>query len=231
VSLSPRAQSEVTGELFLAAVVIIGAASLGVLTFGFTEETTEPGPAADVNVAVESGQLTFVHGGGTAIPPEELRVQVQARSGATTRQSFEGAGSNPFAAGGELSLKSPYASTEMAVTLVHQPSGTVLLEDIVTVQATKAELAGPIGKLGFSNQPATDQDGDGDFEDVDGDGDTDVFDFYYLYFAYLDIERNGAYNAGSDAADLYDFNNDGAFDRQDVIIHLYTEVFSLPFAP
>lgn len=231
MSLPSRAQSEVTGELFLAAVVIVGAATLGIMTFGFAEETTEPGPAADVDVSVEDGRLVFVHGGGTAIPPGELRVKAQAKSGATTRQSFEIASSNTFAAGSELSLKSPYAATEMAVTLVHQPSGTVLVEDVVTVHATKAEVAGPVGRLGFTNKPATDRDGDGDFEDIDGDGDTDFVDFYHLYFAYIDIERNGAYNAGSGATALYDFNNDGTFDRQDIIAHIYTEVFSLPFSP
>jgi FlaG/FlaF family flagellin (archaellin) len=206
-------------------MVIIGAATLGVLTFGFAEEVSEPAPAADVDVSVDAEQLRFLHGGGASLSPEKLRVVVKSRSGKTTRQAFTQASSETFAAGSELSLTSPYATTDMTVTLVHEPSGSVLLRDSVTVSATKSELAGPIGRLGFTNEPAIDQDGDGDFEDIDGDGDTDIFDTYSLYFAYLNIEQNGAYDDGSGAATLYDFNDDGTFDGRDILSHYYFEAF------
>jgi FlaG/FlaF family flagellin (archaellin) len=221
--MDSRGQSAITGELLTVGVVIIAAATLGLFAFGFASDVSETGPAADFDVAVQEGQVAFTHEGGDSVATEELAVTFHADGGGTARKTFEDVSVKRVAAGNRLATESPFATTEMRVLLTHESSGAVLLDTVVTVEATKAAIAGPIGRLGSTNDPATDRDGDGDFEDVDGDGTVTVADTIDLYYAYLDIVSNDAYDGGSAAADLYDFDDDGDFDVNDVLTHLYFE--------
>lgn len=129
-----RAQSEVIGELLFTAVVVIAVALVAVFVLSGVDTTTEP--AAEIGVDANDSHVLLTHGGGDGTAATDLRVFFGAdASGDDGLENFSelaGDGDGRFE-GGERRARSHGASDVLAVTVVHEPTDTVLATERLDV--------------------------------------------------------------------------------------------------
>lgn len=128
-SRSGRAQSEVIGSLLFTGVVILLVSLVGLVVLSGADTTSEP--AVDLEIAVENATVRLTHAGGEDLPASDVRVVLGADDdGSEGLENFteapdDGDGDGLFE-GGERRAHGHGAGDVLAVTVVHEPSGTVL---------------------------------------------------------------------------------------------------------
>ncbi|MFB6108045.1 MAG: type IV pilin [Haloplanus sp.] len=145
-----RGQSESLGSLLLVAIVVLLMSTVGYYYLGSIGG--QDGPTANIDGTVTASTVTFSHGGGDAIPGDELTV-VLRYDGTEQRDDFETAGhygdDDVFEPGEQWRLDGapPYdAGDRVEVLLVHDPSGTVLFHG-ERVATTPTATATPASKV------------------------------------------------------------------------------------
>ena len=156
---SPRAQSHTVGVILLTAVIIIlvGLVSLFVLS----NVDTTPEPVADVEVEVTSSTVILTHAGGDQLPTEDVRVVFgrdgSAEASLSSFTELEGNGDGVFE--GSERRRAPHsAAAVISVTVVHEPTNTVLAQEFLDVPgttptATTSSRRSPIRSLSTEARP------------------------------------------------------------------------------
>jgi hypothetical protein len=130
-----RAQSEVIGVILLVGVVTITISAAGAVYLSTVAD--ESGPATDVRVTVTDDAVALTHNGGSALSTDSLRV-VLRENGAETGTDWPdgtvtGDGDDRFEPS-ETWRADGFSfdpDDRIEVLLVHDPSGTLLVDETV----------------------------------------------------------------------------------------------------
>jgi len=134
-STGTRAQSEVTGVALLTGVFAVVALIVG----GFIIAGSgggDAGPTTDVRVDATGEDVVLTHNGGDSVALSALRVRIArgSNSETTTPDATVGGGDDRFDPSERIRIDHGYATAgDLEVMVVHEPSGTILAEDVVTV--------------------------------------------------------------------------------------------------
>lgn len=125
VSAADRAQSEVVGVLLLTGVIVVAVGLVGTFVLSSMDTTSEP--ETHVDVAVGSSTVTVTHGGGAALAATDVTLVFGGGGsvGLETTTELLGDGDDRFE-GGERREASHGASGVLEVTIVHEPTNTVI---------------------------------------------------------------------------------------------------------
>lgn len=129
-SRSGRAQSEVVGALLFTVVVVLLVSLVGLVVLSGADTTSEP--AVDLEIAVENATVRLTHAGGEDLVASD--VVVILGDGATAGRGLEtvneSVGDNDtLFEGGEVREASHGATDALSVTVVHEPTNTVLARE------------------------------------------------------------------------------------------------------
>lgn len=116
----------------MVAITVILAAVIGgfVLNLGGNLEQT-PQAQISIEAGSDTGDIDISHNGGDAIPVSDLTVNVD---GSDTTTDFTDDVSDEFTVGDSATLTSQ-GSSQVTVTIIHNPSDTILAETDVTPPA------------------------------------------------------------------------------------------------
>jgi len=146
-----RAQSEVVGSVLVIGLVVVvvgiaGAAALGPVTSG------TDGVRAEITGGVGTDELTLAHQGGDSLPGEDLRLIVRVNGSETSLDWADGTlsgGDDVFDSGeGWRVDRDVHADSVVAVTLIHEPSNTVLFSAERNPTVTESVAADRGGNVG-----------------------------------------------------------------------------------
>lgn len=122
-----RLQSEVIGTLLFTGVVVVLIALVGMFVLSGVDTSSEP--AADLEVTANSTAVTLTHGGGDDLAAADVRVSfgrdASGSDGLENWTEVAGDGDGQFE-GGEVRTTGHGAGDVISVTVVHEPSGTLL---------------------------------------------------------------------------------------------------------
>jgi flagellin-like protein len=138
--LKSRAQSEVIGVILLVGVVIIAIGGAGAVYLSSIAD--ESGPATDVRVKVTDDVVVLTHNGGSALSTDSLRVIIREDGSDTNTDWADGTvtgdGDDRFEPA-ETWREGGFmfdSSDRIEVLLVHNPSGTLLVNKTVNPTVT-----------------------------------------------------------------------------------------------
>ncbi|WP_049979524.1 type IV pilin [Halolamina rubra] len=122
-----RGVSPVIGVILMVAITVILAAVIGTFVLGLGD-SLEQAPQAQLDAEGGTGEITLSHNGGDALPSADITINVEDASGTT----------NPFSITGDFSVGDTATASVSAntytVTVLHDPSQSILLETQVEVQ-------------------------------------------------------------------------------------------------
>ena len=133
--MSDRAQSEVIGVILLVGVVTVTIGGAGAVYLSTIAD--ESGPATDVRVTVTDDAVALTHNGGSSLSTDSLRVIIREDGSDTNTDwangTVTGDGDDQFEPGetwrqNEFTFDS---NDRVEVLLVHDPTGTLLVREIV----------------------------------------------------------------------------------------------------
>jgi hypothetical protein len=131
-SSAGRGQADVLGVVLLVGVVVVTVGVAGAVFLG--DLAASSGPATDVRASVGPDSVTLVHNGGAAVDTNDLRVVVHRNGSALgvdwADGTLAGDGDGRFEPAerwraGDLGFG---PDDTVRVVLVHEPSGTVVVE-------------------------------------------------------------------------------------------------------
>ena len=135
-----RAQSEVIGVILLVGLVAIIISAAGAVYLSTIDD--ESGPATDVRVTVTDETVTLTHNGGSAPATDSLRVVIRQDGSDTNTDWADGTvtgdGDDRFEPA-ETWREGGFmfdSSDRIEVLLVHDPSGTLLVDETVNPTVT-----------------------------------------------------------------------------------------------
>jgi len=183
VSLSGRAQSEVTGTLLLAGLAISVTVLVVILVFPILEDTRSA-PTMEFEVSESRDGLVLTHAYGDPVDPSDLRLVVRNESGETFRRSvMDGVhvGGDPgsFSVGERRVFGGAYPTGSAVVKVFHTPSGAPVFERRVTLrgppnQPPEPSFSSTTISFGIEYDASASTDPDGSIAyyewDTDGDG-------------------------------------------------------------
>jgi flagellin-like protein len=148
-----RAQSELIGTTMLVAIVVVAVVVPGAaLTARYVESATADDPRMEWQVEVTDQDVLLSHGGGTGVAADDLTV-VLRQSGSESRYAIAdstviGDGDALFEPGERSTEPHGFGPGELRVLVVHEPSGSVLLDEEREVPSTAnqpptADAGGP----------------------------------------------------------------------------------------
>jgi FlaG/FlaF family flagellin (archaellin) len=121
----------------MVAITVILAAVIGgfVLNLGGNLQST---PQAQIGVEADnsgSGGIDIVHNGGDPIPDSDMQVTIDAPSNSISNANFEsefnGYSGSDFSVGDTVDFNE--GTGEYTVTIIHEPSDSILVETTITV--------------------------------------------------------------------------------------------------
>jgi len=123
-----RGVSPVIGVILMVAITVILAAVIGTFVLGLGD-SLEQAPQAQLDAEGGSEEITLSHNGGDALASGDITVNVEASDGTTT---------NPFSISGDFTVGDSSTATGITadtytVTVVHDPSQSILLDTEVEV--------------------------------------------------------------------------------------------------
>lgn len=125
-----RGQSEVVGVLLLIGVFVILGSLIGLFILSGVDSTREPG--VDVDIEVANATVVLAHDGGDGLSATDVRVVFGEDDGESVGlEDFTetaGDGDDRFEAG-EIRERTHDADTVLSVTVVHEPTNTVLARE------------------------------------------------------------------------------------------------------
>jgi len=131
-----RGVSPVIGVILMVAITVILAAVIGTFVLGLGD-SLEQAPQAQLDAEASSDDIIINHNGGDVLPQSDITIRVADSSGSNvTGVSVTGYDSNDeLAVGGSLTVESSNMNTgnTYTVTIVHDPSESILLEAEVDV--------------------------------------------------------------------------------------------------
>jgi flagellin-like protein len=138
-STTDRGQSEVLSVVLLVGVVVVTAGVAGVVFLDGL--AAESGPATDVRASVGTDSVTLVHNGGSVVDTADLRVVL--RRNETTLDVDWADGTLAGDGDGRFEPAERWRADGLGVdpgdtvrvVLVHEPSGTVVVEVVRSVPA------------------------------------------------------------------------------------------------
>ncbi|WP_338738193.1 type IV pilin [Haloplanus salilacus] len=149
--MDDRAQSEAVGSILVIGLVVVvvgiaGAAALGPLTSG--TDTVR----AEITGDIGTGGIDISHQGGDALPSADLRLIVRVNGSETGLDWADGTlsgGDDAFDPGEGWRVSRDYhADSVVAVTLIHEPSNTILFDTERSPASTDPVVADRGGNLG-----------------------------------------------------------------------------------
>ena len=126
-----RAQSEVIGSLLLVAVGVVLVGVVAVLGLSLAEDTGRNPTTASLSSSVSAENITLVHTAGTTLPAAETVVVLRDSDDArrvrlSSLSPVAGGDDDRISAGDLYRFRHDVIQGELAVTVVHEGSGTVL---------------------------------------------------------------------------------------------------------
>lgn len=126
-----RAATPVIGIVLIVAVTIILAASVSV--FALSVEPQEPAPTTALELSVkETGgtdAILIQHRGGESLQPENLRIKANAKNGGSATYEESVFDNIETLQAGESESVAINQEGEIEVTVIHEPSGSILAEE------------------------------------------------------------------------------------------------------
>ncbi len=124
-----RGVSPVIGVILMVAITVILAAVIGTFVLGLGD-SLEQAPQAQLDISTTAGDtgtdVVITHNGGDSINTGDVSVTVD---GATSDLSWSG----DFGVGDSEVVADNAGSGDITVTVVHNPSESILVEETVTV--------------------------------------------------------------------------------------------------
>lgn len=128
-----RAVSPVIGVILMVAITVILAAVIGTFVLGLGD-SLQQAPQAQLDVSSEgSGDITISHDGGDALAESDITINVENSAGTSVTTAFTGYTDGELSVGGSIS-DDGYAAETHTVTVIHDPSESILFDQEVDVQ-------------------------------------------------------------------------------------------------
>jgi len=122
-----RGVSPVIGVILMVAITVILAAVIGTFVLGLGD-SLEQAPQAQLDAELESSEIVVSHNGGDALQFGDIAITLDSTAGANS--SLTGASTYEFNVGESVTVTDGNgdAAAGDTVTLVHEPSESILLE-------------------------------------------------------------------------------------------------------
>ncbi|WP_435115287.1 type IV pilin [Halolamina sp. C58] len=122
--------SPVIGVILMVAITVILAAVIGTFVLGLGDSLNQA-PQAQLDAEGGTGEITLSHNGGDALTVSDITVNVEDPSGSS--ESVSWGFSSEFGVGNSVTGSVTSTGT-YSVTIVHDPSQSILLDTEVDVQ-------------------------------------------------------------------------------------------------
>lgn len=121
-----RGVSPVIGVILMVAITVILAAVIGTFVLGLGD-SLQQAPQAQLDAELESSEIVVNHNGGDKIEFKDIAIEVD---GATENSTLESTSNYELTVGNSVTVTdgSGSASSGSTVTLVHEPSESIILE-------------------------------------------------------------------------------------------------------
>ncbi|QKY20611.1 type IV pilin N-terminal domain-containing protein [Halolamina sp. CBA1230] len=123
-----RGVSPVIGVILMVAITVILAAVIGTFVLGLGD-SLEQAPQAQLDATTDSGTIYINHNGGDPLPKSEITINIVDPDGTDPSLSFGGYNTDDeLAVGGSINGGGGTLSGTYTVTVVHDPSESILLD-------------------------------------------------------------------------------------------------------
>jgi flagellin-like protein len=130
-----RGVSPVIGVILMVAITVILAAVIGTFVLGLGD-SLQQAPQSQISVASDStNSLNISHNGGDPLPQSEILINVDGNDNTSDFYGNVSGSDDVFNVGESMYTKSPEFGDTVTVTVIHEPSESILLEKEVDVQS------------------------------------------------------------------------------------------------
>lgn len=125
-----RGQTRTIGLLFLTVMAIALTVSLVAFSFALTSSESDDVAMASIGLEISEDEVTVIHNGGDSLESNEVTLDINGGQRSISLSAFSSSPSHldQLTAGDRWSHNIALTDDQVLVTVVHEPTGTVLAE-------------------------------------------------------------------------------------------------------